>query len=146
LANVVTFIFVSPETLRASGTADATVQLYITQVATFWAAPWHLPFAGAVERITAISAQLLMSVMVWKAITQRSWLWYLLAVIYHALIDAVAVYLGLSTSLTAWQLEAVLLVFLVIDVVFLFLFWKMEKRKEGTAEILQVEPPLLPTN
>lgn len=146
LANVATFLFVSPETLRASGTPDATVQLYVTQIAAFWATPWHLPFAGAVERITAISAQILMSVMVWKAVMQRSWLWYLLAVVYHALIDAVAVYLGMSTSLTAWQLEAVLLVFLVIDVVFLFLFWKKEKGLEESTDNAAADPPLLPTS
>jgi uncharacterized membrane protein YhfC len=134
LISLLSVVFFNPQAMLAQGVPEGTVQMSIAQVAQFWATPWHLPLASAVERITALSAQLLMSVMVWKAVTQKSWPWYLLAVAYHTLIDASAVYL-LSLTSNAWVIEAVLLVYLVIDVVFLALFWKSEKKKEMAAVI-----------
>lgn len=130
--SLISALFFNPDTLRASGVAEGTVQMTIAQVAQFWATPWHLPLASAVERITAVSAQLLMSVMVWKAVSQKKWLWYVLAVAYHAIIDGAAVLLTSFTS-DVWTIEAALLIFLVIDVVFLVLFWKHEKAKEQAA-------------
>jgi uncharacterized membrane protein YhfC len=52
--------------------------------AQFWSTAWHLPLAGGVERITAVSAQIFMSVLVWKAVTSHNYWWYVLAVLYHA--------------------------------------------------------------
>ncbi len=103
----------------------------------FWSTAWHLPLAGGVERITAVSAQILMSVFVWKAVTSRNYWWYVLAVLYHALIDGVSVML-VSAGLSAWGIESALLVFLVIDVVLLWRFWVKERAKEKAS--LEAEP------
>jgi len=129
LASVLSAVLFNPTTAAAQGMSGEMVKLTTAKIAEFWSSPWHLPLAGAVERVTAVSAQLLMSVFVWKAVQKRSWLWYLLAVGYHALLDGTAVIL---TSLTSnyWVIEAVLAIFLVVDVILLLLFWKKEKREE----------------
>jgi uncharacterized membrane protein YhfC len=129
MASLLSVLFFNPNNAAAQGMSEGSVQMSIAQIASFWTTPWHMPLAGAVERVTAVSAQLLMSVFVWKAVTKKSWLWYLLAVGYHALIDGTSVML-LSWTSNAWLIEASLSIFLVIDVVFLILFWKSEKRKE----------------
>jgi uncharacterized membrane protein YhfC len=138
LANLVFMLTFSPDAMLASGVPDGTVQMTISQVAQFWTNPWHLALAGAFERVIAISAHLFMSVLVWKAVMKKSWMWYLLAVAFHALLNFVAVYLS-AMGLTPWQLELSITIFLVVDVVFLVLFWKAEKKKEAAAA-LEVNP------
>lgn len=134
LANLIFMLVFSPESMLARGVPDGTVQMTISQVAQFWATPWHLALAGAFERVIAISAHLFMSVLVWKSVTQKSWLWFLLAVAFHALLDFVAVYFS-SMGFTPWQLELSITIFLVVDVIFLVLFWKAEKKKEAAAAL-----------
>jgi uncharacterized membrane protein YhfC len=143
LISLLSVLFFNPQAQLARGVPEGAVQMSIAQVAQFWTTAWHLPLAGAVERITAISAQLLMSVMVWKAVAQKSWLWYVLAVLYHALLDGVAVYLSLGLALTAWQIEGSLTVFLIFDILFLILFWRKEKKAEK--ESIEAIPTVIPS-
>lgn len=134
LVNLIFFLVFNPEAMLASGEAEGTVQMLISQSAQFWTSPWHLALAGAFERVIAISAHLFMSVLVWKSVQQKSWLWFLAAVAFHALLDFCAVYFS-SFGLTAWQLELSITIFLVVDVIFLVLFWKKEKQKEAASAL-----------
>jgi uncharacterized membrane protein YhfC len=138
LVNLVFFLTFNPDAMLASGTPEGAVAMTISQAAQFWASPWHLALAGAFERVIAISAHLFMSVLVWKSVRQKSWLWFLAAVVFHALLDFCAVYFN-SLGLTPWQLELSITAFLVADVIFLVLFWKKEKQKEAAAA-LAAEP------
>lgn len=104
----------------------STSALQITQ---FWSMPWHLPLAGGVERITAISAQLFMSVLVWKAVTSHNYWWYGLAVLYHTVLDGLSVVLT-QNGFSAWALEGIIGLFLVFNVIVLWRFWVSEKAKE----------------
>ncbi len=81
-----------------------------------------------------------MSVFVWKAVQKKSWLWYLLAVAYHALLDGTSVILVSLTS-NYWVIEAVLGIFLVVDIVLLVYFWKKGKSEE----LAQIPPVTEPT-
>ena len=68
------------------------------QVAAYWSAPWHLIMLGWIERCLAIIFHLAASLLVLQVFVRRQigcrrqigWLW--LAVGWHALLDAVAVY------------------------------------------------------
>lgn len=62
-----------------------------TQVDTFWALPWYAVLLGAVERAATIVFHLSLSVLVLQAFTRGNPLWWALAVLWHALADAVAV-------------------------------------------------------
>jgi ABC-2 type transport system permease protein len=65
------------------------------QLAAFTAHPWNGAYP-ALERVLAISAQVIFSLLVWKAFRgagfRRNWFYLPLAVLYHALIDFAAVY------------------------------------------------------
>jgi uncharacterized membrane protein YhfC len=70
--------------------------------AAMFAYPWYVPLISLFERFTAVSLHITLSVMVWQAVTRRAWGWYLGAILYHALVDALAValpQLGGSTYL-----------------------------------------------
>jgi uncharacterized membrane protein YhfC len=66
------------------------------QLDAYWSAPWYAALLGALERMFAIGIQVSLAVMVLQAFTRRNVVWLLLAILWHAIIDAVAVY-GAST-------------------------------------------------
>lgn len=113
------------------------------QTSQFWATPWHLPLAGGVERIVAISAQIFMSVLVWKAVATRNYWWYVLAILYHTVLDAVAVYLS-QIGLSVWQLEGSISIFFVFNVILLWRIWVTERRKDKAAALAENAAPTEP--
>jgi uncharacterized membrane protein YhfC len=134
-------LFYNSQAQLARGVPQDTINAAMAQIASFWSTPWHLPLAGAVERITAISSHLLMSILVWKTVARgKSW-GYPLAVLYHTLLDGVSVWLT-SLSLSDWAIEGFLSIFMVISLVIIWRFWVGEKATgqsgsstNGTTEI-----------
>lgn len=106
--------------------------------AAIFANPWYVPLVSLFERLTSVSLHITLSVMVWQAVTRRAWGWYVGAVIYHALVDAMAValpLLGRSTLL----IEGILGVLMLINLWALYRVSQREK-KLATGE-LQSETP-----
>jgi uncharacterized membrane protein YhfC len=62
-----------------------------SQLATYWSTPWYLSFMGAVERFFTMIVQISFAVIVLQTFTRKQWFWVWLAVLYHAVFDAVAV-------------------------------------------------------
>jgi uncharacterized membrane protein YhfC len=62
------------------------------QIDAYWAAPWHLSILGAVERFSTILFHLSASVFVLQVFLRKNILWLFLAVGWHTLVDAVAVF------------------------------------------------------
>lgn len=145
LANMVVML------LSAAG-KGAVVGLSALQSAQAAAAlqstPWHLPLAGGVERILAISLHLTLSVLVWKAVVNRNAGWYVLAVLWHALVDFTAV-LMTGWGLSAWQMEGVIGLFGIVNLIALVLMCRQAKRQEqaeaalaaATLPVAVEEPP-----
>lgn len=106
------------------------------QVQSFWATPWHMPLAGAVERIAALSLHIALSVMVWMAISFRKPLWFWLAVLYHAVVDGLAV-LAMSFGVQVWFIEAGLI---LISFSMLYLIIRTAKRMERERGEVAMEP------
>ena len=75
------------------------------QVEAYWSIPWHMPLAGAVERIAALGLHIGLSVMVWLAISFRKPLWFWLAILYHAAVDGLAL-LAMGFGIHVWLIEA----------------------------------------
>ncbi len=81
--------------LSGFGLTPDQLQALQAQINYLAAKPWNsaLPL---IERIIAISAHVVFSLMVWKAFTgdglRRNWLYIPLAILYHAAIDFAAVY------------------------------------------------------
>jgi uncharacterized membrane protein YhfC len=68
------------------------LELAKQQVAAYWSSPPYLAIMGFVERISAMCLRVGLSVMVIYAIAYRQPIWFWVALLWHALVDAVAVY------------------------------------------------------
>jgi len=95
--------------------------------AAMFAYPWYVPLISLFERFTAVSLHLTLSVMVWQAVTRRAWGWYLGAILYHAVVDGLAVAIpqfGGSTYL----LEGILGVLMLANLGALYLVYRRERK------------------
>ncbi len=88
---------------------------------------WYEKVLGGVERVLAITLHLSLSLMVLRSVKQRSLAWLLIAILWHALFNAVAVVLSRLTA--AVVVEAVLALFALAS---LLLIWRW--RNEEAAE------------
>ena len=105
---------------------------------SYFATAWHLPLAGAVERIGALALHITLSVMVWLAISFRKPLWFWGAILYHALVDGLVV-LATSFNLGVWLIE---IVFVAVAFAVLYFVLRFAKQKEQQrVELLELIPP-----
>lgn len=105
----------------------------------FFAMPWHMPLTGAVERIMSVILHITLSVMVWWAVSHRSPIWFWGAVLWHAVIDAVLVYLS-STGMQAWPLEGVMFIATLLNIGGLYWLWKNKVQALPQPEVEIIEP------
>jgi len=75
------------------------LELAKQQVAAYWSAPVYMALLGLIERIFAICLHVSLSVMVLYALASKKPIWFWLALLWHALMDAVAVYVGRSVGI-----------------------------------------------
>lgn len=94
------------------------VELAKQQVAAYWAAPTYIPLLGFVERIFAMCLHVALSVMVIYALASKKAIWFWLALLWHALVDAVAVYA--SQKISAVAVEGIVALFAVISIGIIF--------------------------
>jgi len=111
------------------------LELARQQVAAYWSTPWYLAGLGVVERVFAIALHVSLSVMVLYAIASRRPLWFWLALLWHAFVDAVAVYVGQQAGLPA--VEGIVAVAALIS---LGIVWSLRgKMTENTASLTEPE-------
>ncbi|MBM3180453.1 MAG: YhfC family intramembrane metalloprotease [Chloroflexi bacterium] len=96
------------------------------QVAAYWSMPIYLGLLGMVERIFAICLHVSLSVMVLYSIIGKKPLWFWSALLWHAIVDAAAVYLGQQISMLA--LEGIVGIFALISLG--IVFWMKPKFSE----------------
>lgn len=109
------------------------------QVSGYWGAAWYAPLAGALERAFTIPTQIALSILVLQAFTRRQIRWLWIAVFWHALIDAGAVYL--NGTYGVWVTEAALGGIALVNI---FLIWRLRQPEpvESAVESAAVPPPL----
>jgi uncharacterized membrane protein YhfC len=117
----------------AKGTTSQEIQYVLAQIQQFWTTPWHFGLLPGVERVIALSIQIVLSIMVWKAVVNRQWLWFVLAILYHTFVNAISVYLT-QIGWGYWAVEGVLAIFLVINVYVIYSSWKEETAIEADEE------------
>jgi len=128
-ATLATVLFYNPGTQLAAGTSTSEVQYMLAQIEAFWSAPWSLGLLSGVERVIALTTHLFLSALVWKAVVDRNVLWFLLAVLYHMIVDAVAVFLQ-QIGWSYWPIEGVLAIFMLLNLFMLYTFYKEETEIE----------------
>jgi uncharacterized membrane protein YhfC len=89
------------------------LELAKQQVEAYWSTPPYLAILGFVERIFAMCLHVALSVMVMYGLVSRKHIWFWLAVTWHTVVDAAAVYLVQNISMIA--LEGIVGVFALIS-------------------------------
>ncbi len=95
------------------------------QIEQLSSSPWVL-FIPLLERGLAIILHVILSLLVWSAFKKRNWLYLLVAILYHGLVDGSLVYLGVNIQ-NPWVLEALLVVFLLPGVLWAWRSMPVEK-------------------
>lgn len=110
------------------------LELARQQVEAYWSAPWYMALMGLVERVFAISLHVSLSVMVLYAIVSGKPLWFWLALLWHALVDAVAVYVVQEVGILT--VEGIVAVFAIIS---LWIAWVLRGKflPQAEAQMLQ---------
>ena len=62
------------------------------QVELFWSLPWYAAILGAVERAAAICIHMSASVLILQVFRRKNHLWLFLAIVWHTIVDALAVF------------------------------------------------------
>lgn len=93
LFTVINMVVLKSADLSTMGVPAEQLAAAQQQVAAFWAAPAYMGLLGFVERIFAITLHLALSTMVLYGIANKKPLWFWLAVLWHSVVDAAAVYL-----------------------------------------------------
>lgn len=109
------------------------------QLDAYWTAPWYAAILGAVERSLAIVVQISLAVLVFQAVIERKGLWLAMAVLWHTLVDALAV-LGLRYW-GVYLTEGVLVIFAGLSLYLILALRKRQLEDEQTFEA-HAEPEL----
>lgn len=101
LAGLALFAALSYQSADFEGLAPDQLQAINLQFEAYWASPWYEVVLGLVERVFALMMHVSLALLVLQVFTRRSAWWLLVAVVWHALVDAVAVF-GLYTWGPYW--------------------------------------------
>ncbi len=118
LVSVVSMIAMRNADLSAFGIPAEQLELAKKQVTAFWSAPIYMAFLGLVERVFAVCLHLSLSVMVLYSVVYRKPIWFWVALIWHAVVDGLTVYL--LPTIGALGIEAVVGVCALISLGILF--------------------------
>ena len=99
------------------------------QVETFWSAQPYMALLGFFERVFALCLHVSLSLMVLYGLAKKQAVWFWLALLWHAFVDAVAVYAVQSVG--ALQTEGLIAIFAVISV---WIVFKMRPKFEQINE------------
>ena len=111
---------------------DVTRVVPVTQVETvrfqleaILSMPVYMTLLGALERMFAIPVHLACSLLVLQAFTRRKIWWVGLAVLFHAIVDGIAVY-AMGSGLSSVTIEALIGIFALISLVIIFVLRQPE--------------------
>jgi uncharacterized membrane protein YhfC len=62
------------------------------QLDAYWSAPWYAALLGALERIFALGIQMSLAVIVLQTFLRRNHVWLVVAIAWHMVVDATAVF------------------------------------------------------
>jgi uncharacterized membrane protein YhfC len=101
------------------------VELAKTQIQAYWSAPAYMSLLGALERLFAITVQLACSVLVLQALTRKKFWWVAVAILFHALVDGIAVYVS-QIGFSAIEIEGIVSLFALAGLGIIFALFKPE--------------------
>jgi uncharacterized membrane protein YhfC len=105
------------------------LELAKQQVAAYWSAPTYMALMGFVERAFTMCMHVSFSLMVIYALASKKAIWFWLALLWHAIIDAVAVFVGQTAGVLV--AEGMLALFAVISIWIVFFLRPMFPQDSG---------------
>lgn len=111
--------------------------IFEEQVAIYWSIPWYDSLLGALERVFALTIQISLSVIVLQVFLRRNLVWLIIAIGWHALVDALSVYLVSTQSI--YTVEAVIGVLALISLGIIFIL-----RSPDPVPTVEETPPVQP--
>ena len=138
MLTVVNMVIMRNADLSAMGIPADQLALANRQAAAFWSSPAYTGLLGLAERVFAICLHVALSVMVLYSVVYRKPAWFWLAMLWHAFVDAAAVYL--MPGIGAVAVEGVVAVMAVVSLAILFGL----REKFGAADPPQVTTETLP--
>lgn len=115
------------------------VETVRAQLEAYWAVPWHLAILGAVERLAAIPIHLSATVFVLESFRRKKSLWLFLAIGWHTVVNAVAVYASQT-----WNVYITEGIVLVAGLLSLGIVFGLRSTDEpGIEELQEIAPPVL---
>jgi uncharacterized membrane protein YhfC len=142
---LVTFRNLSPDALSAVLSPEK-VELVQSYLVTYWGAPWYTNLLGTVERLGAMAIHLGATLMVLQAFNRKNIGWFFLAVLWHTLVDALAVF-GIQTW-NIFVVEGIVVIFGLCSLGIVFALRKQGQKPEREPEESKTEsipspsPPL----
>lgn len=120
------------------------------QMAAYWATEWPVRLLGGLERLLTIPIHISLAVIVLQAFSRRGsrlpgWVWVVLAVLWHALLDAVVVYFSRVWAAQEWSLyalEGLVAIFSLLSIAIIFALRQPEP-VEAQAETPAAPIPLI---
>jgi uncharacterized membrane protein YhfC len=105
---------VDPSTINGNNAAFA--QQFLSG---YWTIPWYQHFLSLLERLWALSLHVSAAILVLQALVRKNLLWLFIAILWHALVDAYAVFGVQTWGAIPLELSGILLAALSILIIFL---------------------------
>jgi len=102
------------------------IELAEQQIAAYWSAPWYDSLLGALERLFAIPLHIALALMVLQAFTRKNLGWLILAILYHAAVDGILVFL--MPQIGAYWSEALVGGFALVSILIIHRLWQPEPK------------------
>ena len=107
------------------------------QIDLFWSAPWYAAILGAVERAATLCFHMSAAVLVLQAFRRKNIVWLFVAIGWHTVLDAVAVFASQTWSI--YLTEALIVVAGVISVGIIFLLRETPTKPDDEAPVQSKE-------
>ena len=117
VANMIAYRNVNLSTV--SSIPPEQLELAKQQVSAFWSSAPYMALITLLERVFAMCLHINLSVMVLYAVAYQKPAWFWLAVLWHTLVDATAVYMG--QTIGALQVEGLIAIFALISIWVVFI-------------------------
>lgn len=111
-------------------TPSDKAELLQSQLANYWSLPWYDAIMGAVERFFSLAFHLSAAVLVLQAFTRRNILWLGAAIIWHTLLDSIAVFC--ASRLNIHTTEAIIGIFGLASIAIVIAFRNAPPESPGT--------------
>lgn len=125
--NLVAVIILATSGVQALGNIYGTSAASIVDAFNTTAPSFFL--VGGIERVIAITLHIALSVIVFRAIIEKKWGYWLLAVLLHAAVDCYAVLYQKGIITNVWLIELGVFVMTIIVVIIAVRFYRTMRRK-----------------